>query len=96
MNLNCLRCGTKAVHLHHRKLRRHGDHSQANLVPLCFRCHDWAHANPAEAYETGWLVRSFDDPATSDWLNAAPDYTPEAKEKMGGASAPVAEEGRDV
>ena len=25
--------------------------------------HDWIHRNPAKAYEMGWLVHSWDDPA---------------------------------
>ena len=27
-------------------------------------CHGYCHANPANAYENGWLVRSWDDPLT--------------------------------
>jgi len=35
----------------------------ANLVSLCRGCHTWIHANPAESYEQGWLVRMGEDPA---------------------------------
>lgn len=61
--LSCLRCGGQGVHVHHRKLRSQGgDDSEANLVRLCLECHVWVHANPAEAYESGFLVHSWDDP----------------------------------
>lgn len=59
-NGRCEICRRRADHMHHRKLRRHGDHSAANLLHLCFRCHAWIHANVAESYERGWLVRSWD------------------------------------
>ncbi len=35
----------------------------ANLVSLCRDCHSWIHLHPAESYESGWLVHSWDDPA---------------------------------
>jgi len=35
----------------------------ANLVSLCRECHSHVHANPAESYELGWLVHSWDEPA---------------------------------
>ncbi len=34
-----------------------------NLVSLCRPCHDFVHGNPGWAYEHGWLVHSWDDPA---------------------------------
>lgn len=64
----CARCGHQAQggSRHHRQLRRHGDHSPANLVLVCGSgttgCHGWAHGNPAEAYKTGWLVHSWHNP----------------------------------
>lgn len=70
----CVRCG---VHLagrfysvHHRKLRRHGDHTSANLITLCGSgttgCHGWVHDNPdlARDPELGYLVRSRTEPGT--------------------------------
>lgn len=54
-----------AVHLHHRKLRRHGDHRICNALHVCQRHHDEIHRNRGRrSYELGWLVRSTDDPAT--------------------------------
>ena len=62
----CVRCGAVSDHAHHRKLRSQGgEDSPENLVRLCFLCHDWVHSNPAEAYEAGLLVKSWDDPATA-------------------------------
>lgn len=71
----CLRCGSDrwqvaGLNAHHRKGRLGaGANDPANLVILCGSgttgCHGWVHANPAEAYRTGWLVRRLgaDDPA---------------------------------
>lgn len=61
----CERCGVaRATEKHHRKLRRHGDHRAANLVDLCTPCHAWVHANPAAAYESGFMVRAASNPRT--------------------------------
>jgi 5-methylcytosine-specific restriction endonuclease McrA len=63
----CEFCGgplRNSGHIHHRLLRSQGGgHTEANCVVIHTDCHDWAHANPAEAYELGWLVRSHLDPA---------------------------------
>jgi hypothetical protein len=53
--------------LHHRLRRSQGiDHSPSNTVSVCGHgtvgCHSDIHANPAKARETGWLLRSTDDP----------------------------------
>ena len=55
-------CGGRADHRHHRKLRRHGDHSPANMLPVCFRCHDHIHRNPRWAISYGLIIPSWDDP----------------------------------
>jgi arginine/ornithine N-succinyltransferase beta subunit len=34
----------------------------ANLISLCRECHTYIHAHPAYAYESGYLVHSWDDP----------------------------------
>lgn len=65
----CERCRARITadtgHLHHRKLRvRGGDDNPQNCVFLCAPCHTWAHEHPAEATATGWMVASWDDPAT--------------------------------
>jgi hypothetical protein len=57
------RCQERAAHIHHRKLRRNGDHSLSNLLHVCFACHTLIHMAGGKAYERGWLVRSGDDPA---------------------------------
>lgn len=48
--------------IHHRQGRGgRRPHRLSNLVLLCGSgttgCHGWAHAHPAEAYESGWMVR---------------------------------------
>lgn len=59
----CERCGmARATDVHHRKLRRHGDHKAANLAHLCHLCHMDVHAHPADSYATGFMVRSVNDP----------------------------------
>lgn len=65
----CERCGREVDggSRHHRKLRRFGDHSVANLVLLCGSgttgCHGHVHANPKQSYLDGWLVHSWHEPA---------------------------------
>lgn len=56
-------CEGRAMHVHHRKLRRHGDERVEALLDVCFRCHDLIHKIGGEAYKRGLLVRSYDDPA---------------------------------
>lgn len=61
----CERCGDHlpfaAVHAHHRKPRSAGrDDSVPNLLALCRACHTHVHANPAESYRCGWLIRRSD------------------------------------
>lgn len=52
-----------AVHAHHRKLRRYGDHRLVNLLDLCFDCHATIHANVARSLALGLLVPGWADPA---------------------------------
>lgn len=58
--------------IHHRLLRSQGAgyaglHRPANLIALCGSgttgCHGWVHAHPAAAYQAGYLVHMFEDPA---------------------------------
>lgn len=57
-------CTGDASHFHHRKLRRHKDHSSANCLYVCAPCHRYIHDQMGEAaYLMGWLVHSWDDPA---------------------------------
>ena len=58
-----LKCNKIATSMHHRKLRRHGDHRAVNCIHLDRGCHDWIHAHVFESYQLGWLVRSTLDPA---------------------------------
>lgn len=39
-------------------------YGMANLISLCRACHSHVHANPIDAYQTGYLVHSWDDPET--------------------------------
>ena len=55
-------CAGRLV-VHHRKVRGMGGsrdpsiHDLANLAVLCDAHHVWVHANPAQSYELGLLVR---------------------------------------
>lgn len=52
-------CTGRAVDVHERTRRGQGGalDEAPNLAAICRACHDHAHANPAESYERGWLVR---------------------------------------
>lgn len=54
----CERCQERRANaIHHRRLRSQGGaDSLLNLCHLCRKCHDWAHANPAEAAAGMWIV----------------------------------------
>lgn len=59
----CERCGqARASDMHHRQLRRHGDHAPANLVHLCRVCHAAVHAKPEAAHAAGFIVWRHEDP----------------------------------
>jgi len=52
-------CTIKGEHIHHRLRRSQGGGGTVQNGLMCCRaCHDWIHANPAIAYEKGWLLRS--------------------------------------
>lgn len=55
-------CTGKAVHMHHRQLRRPDNHYAANLLHVCHRAHHDAH-HLTDRYDLGWMVHSWDDPA---------------------------------
>jgi hypothetical protein len=38
------------------------EYGLANIACLCRECHAHVHAHPAESYESGFLVHSWDDP----------------------------------
>ena len=56
----CERCRQeRATQAHHKTKRSQGgQHTAANLVHLCGRCHDWAEAHPSEATEAGWSIQA--------------------------------------
>lgn len=56
-------CTGDAAHFHHRKLRRHKDHSVVNCLHVCSACHTDIHAHPTKSYLMGLLVHSWLDPA---------------------------------
>jgi hypothetical protein len=63
----CEFCGRGEDHtmvLHHRRLRSQGGRDAVdNLVWIHDACHRWTHDHPARAYDLGWIVRSWADPA---------------------------------
>jgi hypothetical protein len=67
----CEMCArARATDMHHRKNRSQGGTwTPTNLLHLCHEHHMHVTVNPAVAYEQGWSVRSFADPArTPVWL----------------------------
>jgi hypothetical protein len=68
---------------HHRKLRsRGGTDSICNLIALDNACHRRVHGHPAWALEHGFMVSTYEDPATvpvavhlSSWRLLLPDGT---------------------
>ena len=65
----CERCGQPGEQIHHRKPRGMGGTSDPainafpNLVLVCVTCHDEIERNRQMAYESGWLVHRWQDPA---------------------------------
>lgn len=57
------KCTGTAYHFHHRKLRRHKDHSLANCLYACPKCHQYIHAEVLLSYLMGWLVQEWLHPA---------------------------------
>lgn len=65
-------CTGYGEHLHHRLLRRHGDHTAANALAVCHACHQAIHAHPAAAYAHGLMVRAGGTPATTPVVAGRP------------------------
>lgn len=71
----CVRCGHylpgQPGSRHHRKMRSQSSkaemHRVSNLVDVCGTgstgCHGWIHEHQRVAYELGYLVHSYEDPA---------------------------------
>lgn len=67
---SCARCGKSLYTVygarHHRKLRSQASkaekHTASNLIDVCETCHRWIHAHPAESYERGYLIHSYESP----------------------------------
>lgn len=58
------KCSGYGQHLHHKLARRHGDHSEGNLVDVCFACHHEIHASKDRkgVIALGLIVRSTQAP----------------------------------
>lgn len=59
------RCDGVACHVHHRQLRRHGNHTPTNLLHVCTACHDAIHgplAASGVSYLRRWLLHTWEDP----------------------------------
>lgn len=85
----CKRCyryvGPGEGSIHHRQPRQMGGTSRpeindpVNLALLCGSattgCHGYIESHRTEAYEMGWLVHSWDDPAAVPWQSAVTGVT---------------------
>ena len=62
----CEKCGQqRGTEAHHRKNRSQGGGwDVSNLLLLCNACHGWITTHPKEAHESGWAVKSYEDPQT--------------------------------
>lgn len=70
-------CAGRADHRHHRRLRSQGGTDDgANLLAVCFSCHEHIHRHPWWARSWGLLVPSWQDPAE---VPAVPAGVPEAE-----------------
>lgn len=56
---HCERCGRMDLLVaHHKQGRTVSDaNTLAKLAALCDACHRHVHANPAESYEAGWMLK---------------------------------------
>jgi hypothetical protein len=68
-------CEGRATNYHHRLPEGQGGSSEPeNLLHLCGDgvrgCHGHIEHNRAQAYEKGWLVHSWEDPAEVPWWRA--------------------------
>lgn len=62
----CQRCGSaNAPAWHHRRRRGikggHHQHCACIGIQMCPTCHSWAHANPAQAQLTGFIISAYED-----------------------------------
>lgn len=67
----------KHLHRHHRKLRSQGGKDEpGNIMLVTPEQHDWIHHHVGLSYELGWLVHSWDNPATvpirAEWTEDGP------------------------
>lgn len=71
----CECCGTvQATHMHHRQLRRSGDHTAPNLLHLCSMCHTRLHGHVRYALDQGFIVSAYDTPAMREVLYRGRDW----------------------
>lgn len=85
---NCERCGGFGEQIHHRRARgaggtrREDTNELPNLAHLCAECHAYIESNRTWAYENGWLVRQWADPAhqpvkiQGSWVQLTDTYIP--------------------
>lgn len=83
----CERCGSRGEQIHHRRARGAGGTRRLdtnmlqNLVHICAPCHAYIESNREWAYEHGWLVRQWADPAyqpvriQGSWIRLSETYT---------------------
>jgi hypothetical protein len=61
-------CTGRNDHAHHRQLEgQGGPTTPRNLLNVCWPCHIWIHANPADSYLLHLLVPEWADPESDEW-----------------------------
>ena len=62
-------CTTYAQHAHHkRRQSQGGPDSAANLLAVCFDCHEWIHRNTSAAITHGFLIASASKAVDEVWV----------------------------
>lgn len=70
-------CRIRPVTLHHRLRRSQGGkNTLTNVVGVCPPCHERIHANPAQSYEDGWLIRRTSSPGVQIAVSDTPPQSP--------------------
>ena len=65
-------CTGRSHEVHHRLMKSQGGHrtDYRNLLAVCWPCHRWIHAHPAESYDKGWLLHRYSEGAIMQYSDS--------------------------